>query len=155
MIQIFFLLITLTLSSTSKTCYGRLYYKANCNKNDIDYIGFTNEECENTRHGLESIGLTSNTQKYIHICGNQYVKYCVKVDENNNVLYTSASGYQPNVTCAENSYKFISNLCECNVELKSKCVNTQKFKLAECNVINGSNYLFISVLIMIILCLII
>ena len=139
-------------------CQGRIYYLPNCNKNDIDYIGYTNEECETKRHGLESMGLSSKSEKYLSICGNQYIKYCIKVDDNNNVFYTNAYGYRPNATCNENGYKFISNLCDCNYDLKSKCVNTQKFKLAECTKITSSSISILNVyslLFILLLCIII
>ena len=120
-----------------------IYYKPNCNKNDIEYIAYSNTECERTRIGLESMGITTNTTKYLNICGKNAVKYCIKVDENNKVYYTTAVGNRPNPTCSENNYKFISNLCECSQDLNSKCINTQKFKLANCRNSNDSSLISI------------
>ena len=141
--QILFFFCIISLSLSAKVCRGRIYYKPNCNLNTVEYIGFTNEACQKTRHGLESMGLITKVEKYLDICGNQQVSYCVKVDENNNVFYTSAVGYRPNATCDSKSYKFISNLCDCPSDLNSKCVNTQKFKIADCYVISGTSHMLI------------
>ena len=122
--------------SKSTLCTGRIYYKVNCATQSLEYISESYKECELTRTGLESIGLVTNTTKYIDICGNQNIQYCVTVDAENKVYVSRASGDRASVECYDDK-KYLSNLCTCAYELNSKCVNSQYFKLSGC-ISNGA-----------------
>ncbi|EKE38829.1 hypothetical protein ENUP19_0163G0028 [Entamoeba nuttalli] len=113
-------------------CSGKIYYRPNCIKNDIEYISEDIEKCGSIRTGLESVGITTDSTKYIDICGSSAIKYCVYVDKESHVFLTTANGLRPNATCSLTNKKFITNLCECSKELNTRCVNTQKFKVADC-----------------------
>ncbi|KAL7713939.1 SUEL-type lectin domain-containing protein [Entamoeba marina] len=132
---LFFVLLISTYAA--RQCFGRIYYIPDCVENSLSYIGETSDQCKDRQIGLESVGIHNNitssyTITYLDICGNDNLQYCILVDYEGYVYYSTASGSRSSSTCNTSNKKFITNLCTCPYELNTKCVNTQYFKVAHC-----------------------